>query len=42
MTAPFDITPYLGLTEGRHFERKSLFEGRARQEGPARPAKGPR
>ncbi len=25
--ANFDIAPFLGLTEGQHFERKSLFEG---------------
>ena len=24
---PFDVTPYLGLSEGQHFDRKSLFEG---------------
>jgi ATP-dependent DNA helicase RecG len=26
-TASFDIAPFLGLSEGQHFERKSLFQG---------------
>ncbi len=26
-TALFDIAPFVGLTEGQHFERKSLFQG---------------
>jgi ATP-dependent DNA helicase RecG len=26
-TDRFDITPFLGLSEGQHFERKSLFQG---------------
>lgn len=35
MTAPnFDLTPFLGRDEGKHFDRKSMFEGK---EGEKRP-----
>ncbi len=30
----FDITPFVGLSEGQHFERKSLFQGEPAKKSP--------